>query len=99
MNTQIPLVRIDCTAYGVYLADHFVAGWELVSNASLYEDRELVFGVVLTGPDDLPLSEIFLQGMLAPEGSSSSPQGAHAVPCFRNTGDFVELLLEKKLIR
>jgi len=96
MNTQIPLVRIDRTAYDVNSTDCFEAGWELVSNASLYEDREFVFGFVLTGPDDLPLPEIFIQGMLAPEGSVMSPQGAHAVPCFRGTFDFVEILLGKR---
>jgi hypothetical protein len=99
MNTQIPLVRIDRTAYGVNLVDHFVAGWELVSNAPLHEHRELVFGVVLTGPDKGSLREILLWGMLAPEGSLSSPQGAHPVPGFMNSCDSVELLLEKPLVR
>jgi hypothetical protein len=58
-------------------------GWELVSNASLYVDRELVFGVVLTGPGNGTLKEIFLQGMLGPQGSITSPQGAHPGPAFQ----------------
>lgn len=102
MNTQIRLTRIDRTGYGVNLAHHFEAGWELVSKASLHQDRELVFGVVITGPDNEPLKQILLRGMLGPQSSRASPlvrARSLAVPCFDNSCDLVELLLEKPSLR
>lgn len=91
---QTPLVQIDRSAYNVNLADHFDAGWELVSNASITAERELVFGVVITGPEDWPPKEVSIYGRLAPECSLSAPRGSYPVPGFASLDRPVDLVIE-----
>ena len=84
-NTQIPLTRIDRESQryiGKVEVHESFMGWELVRNASdPQEERELIFGVVLTGPSNSePPAKIGFTGNLAPLGGRGTPQPPSLFP-------------------